>query len=259
MTYYGEHLNGIHLPFNFGLVLLEEWEADAVRQLVEEYEAALPENAWPNWVLVNHDNPRIANRIGQARARLAQMLLLTLRGTPTCYYGDEIGMQDVEISSHLIVDPVGKSAPGHGRDPERTPMQWDASPNAGFSTAEPWLPIAGDYAETNVAVQRKDPRSQLALFKRLTGLRRKLRSLATGSYRSLDARNESVFAYLREHEEDRVLVVLNFGLTPEEVNLSAAGTDGELLCSTVMGREGGVDLPHLSLRPGEGVVVRLTS
>ncbi len=138
-------------------------------------------------------------------------------------------------------------------------MQWDASPNAGFSTGEPWLPIAGDYAETNVETQRKDLRSQLALFKRLTELRRKLRSLATGSYRSLDASNESVFAYLREHEEDRVLVVLNFGLTPEEVNLSAAGTQGELLCSTVMDREGGVDLTHLPLRPGEGVVVRVTS
>lgn len=123
-------------------------------------------------VLGNHDNPRIASRIGLDRARLAQMLLLTLRGTPTCYYGDEIGMQDVEIPPHLIVDPIGKNAPGHSRDPERTPMQWDASPNAGFSAVEPWLPVAGYYTETNVEVQRKDLRSQLALFKRLTELRR---------------------------------------------------------------------------------------
>jgi alpha-glucosidase len=257
MAYYGEHLNGIHLPFNFGLALLKEWEADAVRRLVEEYEAALPEGAWPNWVLGNHDNPRIASRIGPARSRLAQMLLLTLRGTPTCYYGDEIGMHDVEIPPCLIVDPVGKSAPDHGRDPERTPMQWDASPNAGFSTGAPWLPIAGDYAKTNVETQRQDSRSQLALFRRLTQLRRELRALATGYYRSLDTRNEPVFAYLREHEGERVLVALNFGSAPEEVDLSEAGASGELLCSTLMDREGGVDPRRLALRPSEGAIVRL--
>ncbi len=257
MAYYGEDLNGIHLPFNFGLVLLEEWEADAVRRLVEQYEAALPEGAWPNWVLGNHDNPRIASRVGPSRSRLAQMLLLTLRGTPTCYYGDEIGMHDVEIPPHLIVDPVGKSAPGHGRDPERTPMQWDASPNAGFSTGTPWLPVPRDYAENNVEAQRNTYRSQLALFERLTELRHELRSLATGSYRSLDTRTEPVFAYLREYEGERVLVALNFGSSPEEVDLSEAGTEGELLCSTLMDREGGVDPKRLALRPGEGVVVRL--
>ncbi len=185
------------------------------------------------------------------------MLLLTLRGTPTCYYGDEIGMQDVEIPPHLIVDPVGKSAPGHGRDPERTPMQWATNPNAGFSTGIPWLPVARDYAKTNVEAQRKDSRSQLALFKRPTGLRRELKALATGSYRSLDTKNEPVFAYLREHEGERALVALNFGSSPEEVDLSEAGTEGELLCSTLMDREGGLDPKQLALRPGEGVVVRL--
>ena len=257
VAYYGEQLDGVHLPFNFGLVLLTEWEAGTVRRLVEEYEAALPEGAWPNWVLGNHDNPRIANRIGHARTRLAQMLLLTLRGTPTCYYGDEIGMRDVEIPSHLIVDPVGKSAPGQGRDPERTPMQWDTSPNAGFSASIPWLPVDSDYIETNVAVRRKDYRSQLVLFKRLTELRRKLRALSIGSYRSLDTSSESAYAYLRQHEEQRLVVALNFGSSPEEVSLSEAGAEGELLCSTVMDREGSVSLQRLTLRPGEGIIVEL--
>jgi alpha-glucosidase len=257
VTYYGEQLDGVHLPFNFGLVLLKEWKAGAVRRLVEEYEALLPENAWPNWVLGNHDNPRIENRIGRARARLAQMLLLTLRGTPTCYYGDEVGMRDVEIPAHLMVDPVGKTAPGHSRDPERTPMQWDAGLNAGFSTGVPWLPVADDYAETNVEAQREDLRSRLALFKRLTELRRELQALSTGSYRSLDTSSESVFAYLRQHEEESLLVALNFGASSQEVNLAKAGKKGELLCSTLMDREGDADPERLALRPGEGVVVRL--
>jgi alpha-glucosidase len=257
VAYYGEGLSGIHLPFNFGLVLLEEWAAAAVRRLVEEYEAALPDGAWPNWVLGNHDNPRISGRVGPSRARVAQMLLLTLRGTPTCYYGDEIGMQDVRVPPHLIVDPVGKSSPGHSRDPERTPMQWDASPNAGFSSGEPWLPVADDHAEVNVAAQQKDPHSHLALFKRLTGLRRQTEALSTGSYRSLDAGDEAVFAYLRESGEERVLVALNFRPVPTEVNLSAAGNAGDLLCSTLMDWEGQVDPTRLALRPDEGVVVRL--
>jgi alpha-glucosidase len=155
------------------------------------------------------------------------------------------------------VDPVGKSSPGHSRDPERTPMQWDASPNAGFSSGEPWLPVADDHAEVNVAAQQKDPHSHLALFKRLTGLRRQTEALSTGSYRSLDAGDEAVFAYLRESGEERVLVALNFRPVPTEVNLSAAGNAGDLLCSTLMDWEGQVDPARLALRPDEGVVVRL--
>jgi glycosidase len=136
-------------------------------------------------------------------------------------------------------------------------MQWDTSPNAGFSASIPWLPVDSDYIETNVAVRRKDYRSQLVLFKRLTELRRKLRALSIGSYRSLDTSSESAYAYLRQHEEQRLVVALNFGSSPEEVSLSEAGAEGELLCSTVMDREGSVSLQRLTLRPGEGIIVEL--
>ncbi len=104
---------------------------------------------------------------------------------------------------------------------------------------------------------RKDSRSQLVLFKRLTELRRELQALSTGSYRSLDTSSESVFAYLRQHEEERLVVALNFGSSPEGVSLSEAGEEGELLCSTVMDREGSVSLQRLTLRPGEGIIVKL--
>ena len=115
--------------------------------------------AWPSWVLGNHDRHRIASRVGPAQARVAAVLLLTLRGTPTLYYGDEIGMTDVPIPPDRVQDPFERNVPGLGlgRDPERTPMQWSAAPNAGFTAGTPWLPVAADYRETNVETQRRDP------------------------------------------------------------------------------------------------------
>ncbi|HWG86010.1 MAG TPA: alpha-amylase family glycosyl hydrolase, partial [Deinococcales bacterium] len=159
VRYYGLDLDEAHLPFNFHLLQQREWSAGALRALVEHYEAVLPPGAWPNWVLGNHDNSRIASRLGPQVARVAQMLLLTLRGTPTLYYGDEIGMRDVPVPPELTQDPQGKFAYEHSRDPERSPMQWDATRNAGFSAGDPWLPLAADYRAVNVEAARADERS----------------------------------------------------------------------------------------------------
>ncbi|MFN2521551.1 MAG: alpha-amylase family glycosyl hydrolase, partial [Candidatus Limnocylindria bacterium] len=127
------------------------------------------------YVLGNHDTHRIATRAGREQARTAMMLLLTLRGTPTMYYGDEILMEDVPIPPELIQDPFEILTPGrgHGRDPERTPMQWNAEPNAGFcpSDATPWLPVAANYREVNVAAETADARLMLALTQHLLRLR----------------------------------------------------------------------------------------
>jgi alpha-glucosidase len=152
VAYYGRDLRGVHLPFNFSLIG-STWHARTVARLIDEYEAVLPVGGWPNWVLGNHDRPRIAGRIGPNQARIAAMLLLTLRGTPTIYYGDEIGMTQVALPAECIRDPFEKRVPGIGvgRDGCRTPMQWDDGPNSGFSECEPWLPIADDFRETNVA------------------------------------------------------------------------------------------------------------
>ena len=143
MAYYGVDLSGFHLPFNFHL-LSTPWDARAIAALIESYEAALPEGGWPNWVLGNHDRSRVASRLGPAQARVAAMLLLTLRGTPTIYQGEEIGMTDVPIPPERVQDPWEKRVPGLGlgRDPARIPMLWDTSPNAGFTTGTPWLPLA---------------------------------------------------------------------------------------------------------------------
>ncbi|MGF1473082.1 MAG: alpha-amylase family glycosyl hydrolase [Rubrobacteraceae bacterium] len=257
MAYYGEELDGVHLPFNFQLILLEEWTAGSVRRLVDDYEAALPAGGWPNWVLSNHDVSRVASRIGPERARLAQMLLLTLRGTPTAYYGDEIGMHDVEVQEHRVVDPRGKNNPGYGRDPSRTPMQWDDSPNAGFTSGEPWLPVADDSDEINVAAQEEDPDSMLTFFRRLVELRKEVPALHKGSYRSVNGADDGMFVYLRQHEGQRVIVALNFDAEPRQLDLPEPENGGKLLCSTHPNRDFPADPARLEIRPNEGVVLLL--
>jgi len=257
VSYYGAELDEVHLPFNFNLVTLPAWSAAAVRDLVERYEALLPPGAWPNWVLGNHDQPRIASRLGQPLARLAQMLLLTLRGTPTLYYGDEIGMEDVPIPPERVVDPQGLRAPGHGRDPERTPMQWDRSPGAGFTHGEPWLPLAADAAVRNVELQRTDPHSMLTLTRHLLALRRASPALNIGRYRTVAVRETHVFAYLRSRGPEDLLVALNFGNTPCQLDLSQLAAQGSIAASTGMDRSGRVELAALALRPHEGLVVAL--
>ena len=256
ITYYGESLDEAHLPFNFGLLEMP-WQAQAVRHAVDAYEAALPPGAWPNWVLGNHDRPRVASRVGPRQARVAQMLLLTLRGTPTCYYGDELGMHDVQVPHDRAHDPQEIQSPGYGRDPERTPMQWDDTPNGGFSPVAPWLPVADDYPEVNVAAQRSEPRSILALFRRLTALRRAHPSLSVGSYRSFDTGSPDVFAYLREADGERLLVALNFTDAAVTVSLPEGGISGTVLCSTDPDRAGALDLSRIDLAADEGLVVQI--
>jgi alpha-glucosidase len=258
VTYYGDGGSGVHMPFNFQLVTLP-WNAHTVRGAVRHYEASLPSYGWPNWVLGNHDNPRIASRVGPEQARVGAMLLLTLRGTPTMYYGDEIGMCDVPIPRERVQDPFEKNVPGMGlgRDPERTPMQWDATPNAGFTAAEPWLPLAEDFRTKNVAAQRDDPRSMLGLYRRLIDLRRGEPALTVGSYAPVEVSEESdLVAFVRRHGGSRLLVALNLGARPQRLQPAEMDAGGTIVLSTHLDREG-ERLADVSLRPNEGLVIRL--
>ena len=254
MTYYGAHGSGVHLPFNFQLITLP-WKARTIQQAVEQYEAALPPHGWPNWVLGNHDQPRLASRVGAAQTRVAAMLLLTLRGTPTMYYGDEIGMHNVPIEPHQVHDPVEKNLPGmgQGRDPQRTPMQWSSEPHAGFSPAEPWLPIAADADQQNVAAMRDDPRSLLTLYRRLIDLRRSEPALSIGSYSTLPA-EEDLLAYVRREADRQFLVVLNLGHEPER-HESSLMVEGRIVLSTHLDREDEVVDGPVDLRPDEGLII----
>jgi len=255
VAYYGRDGRGLHLPFNFHLILIS-WRARAIAELVERYEAALPSGAWPNWVLGNHDRPRIASRVGEAQARVAAMLLLTLRGTPTLYEGDDIGLLDVEIPPDSVQDPVARNLPGLGlgRDPERTPMQWTAEPNAGFClpSVRPWLPLGVDSSTRNVATEQADARSMLALHRRLTALRRAHPALSIGSYARVSV-DDNVLSYRREHAAERVQVLLNFSHTTRRIECP----DGNLLLSTHLDRESSPVSGSLELRSDEGVIVGL--
>ena len=251
-AYYGDKLDAAQLPFNFKLIQTP-WDAQAVADVVTRYEAALPEGAQPNWVLGNHDNPRVASRIGAERARAAALLLLTLRGTPTLYYGDELGMTDAAISPDAVRDPREATQPGHGRDPERTPMRWTSAPLAGFTTGAPWLPMGADVAHTNVEAERDDASSMLTLYRRLLALRRAEPVLHRGGLRVLGAQDD-VFAFVRETDGRRLVVAVNFASEARRFDAPELAGGTVLLSTAPEGEgrrlEGGIDL-----RPDEAVIV----
>jgi alpha-glucosidase len=248
-------LNGAHLPFNFHLIQTR-WEAEAIAGVIREYEGLLPAGAWPNYVLGNHDQPRLATRVGPRQARVAAMLLLTLRGTPTLYYGDELGMEDVRVAPEQVQDPAEKNEPGkgRGRDPERSPMLWDGSLNAGFTaeSGKPWLPLMDRRAEVNVAVEGVDRRSMLSLYRALLHVRRRSAALRDGAIEDVRVAG-SALSYVRTSGEERVEVHLNLGKEPQEVRSS----QGHILLTTLMDGAGAPVEGELTLEGGEGVLVRL--
>jgi alpha-glucosidase len=204
--FYGCDRRRLDLPLNYRL-LDTEWEARAIADTIQDYLDALPPGAWPCWVLGSHDKPRIASRIGPAKTRLAAMLLLTLPGTPIFYAGDEIGMGDVPVPSAQARDPFERCVPGYGlnRDPERAPMRWDASANAGFTTGEPLLPVGRGIEACNVEAERNDERSLLALYRRLIAIRQDEPALRAASYEPFDG-GRNVLGYCRSVDDRRMCV-----------------------------------------------------
>jgi alpha-glucosidase len=182
------------------------------------------------------------------------MLLLTLRGTPTLYYGDEIGMHQVAIAPDQVRDPFEKNVPGIGvgRDGCRTPMQWSAAPCAGFSELTPWLPLADDFAHENVVNLEADERSILSLYKALINLRKKWPELVTGDYVPMAAEGD-LLLYRRQRSEGSVVIALNLGAEP--VSLASEALRGEILLSTLMDRRGEKLDRVLDLRDNEGVII----
>ena len=259
MAYCGAQLDELHLPFNFSLINLP-WNAARFRQAIGEYYAALLPGAEPNFVLGNHDKHRLASRFGLENHRSAALLLLTLKGSPTLYYGDELGMIDGIIPPERFQDPVMTRKPDtdEGRDPERTPMQWDASPNAGFSPAgvETWLPVNPDYQEVNVAREELDPDSTLNFYRRLLALRKFEPALMSGEFTFINTLEEDVLAYTRITAGKGFLVAINFSDEKCQIELPHNLRSGEIIISTLPG--GSIpNLADLILRPHEGLLVRI--
>jgi alpha-glucosidase len=254
VLYYGVGLSGFHLPFNFHLISTP-WDPLAIAKHVREYEAALPTGGWPNWVLGNHDKSRVATRLGTQQARLAALLLFTLRGTPTLYNGDEIGMHDVPIPPEQIRDPWEKRSPGLGlgRDPCRTPFQWSAQTHSGFSNGTPWLPVAEDFAVNNMEGQRGRPGSLLTLHRALIELRENEPALATGSYREI-AVGDGHFVFERASADGkRMLVGLNFTAQPLQIT---AGVECCLIFSSAAMPPDREVTAQFTLLPFEGIILR---
>jgi len=182
-----------------------------------EWDSALSEDAWPTQVLNNHDRVRTATRYrapdNDERLKVAAAMLLTLRGTPFLYYGEEIGMRDINVSRAEIQDPIGRRywPFNKGRDGCRSPMQWSPARNAGFSSADPWLKIHPGFPERNVDLQKDDPDSLLNFYRKMLDLRKKTPALQEGMFLPLTFDPRRVLAYLRQVENQTVLVALNFG------------------------------------------------
>lgn len=248
VAYYGKQLDCFHLPFNFQLIGAE-WSPHNIARIVDAYEAVLPAGAWPNWVLSNHDRSRFASRVGQAQARVAAMMILTLRGTPTIYQGEELGMENVPIPPERVMDPWEENVPGIGlgRDPVRTPLAWTGGSGAGFTTGEPWLPI-DTRPEMQVDVQSGDEGSMLSLYRRLLGLRRREDALSLGDYRTIHV-DESLFCYERSHGGRGLAVALNFSEAERPLPIA-----GKPLLSTVGETTW---LPETALAPNEGRILEV--
>jgi alpha-glucosidase len=207
--YYNSIKSANVIPFNFEFIRLP-WTASAYADFVTAYLNALDQDELPTFVFGNHDKSRIATRIGFDQAKVAAVLLLTLPGMPVIYYGDELGMEDVHIPPEKIHDTKEITSPGFGRDPVRTPMQWDSSNNGGFTIGTPWLPLEDDYGIKNVAVENEDPDSMLTLYKSLLKLKMQDKAFIEGKYELWNSGNENVFSYLRVHPQSTKLMLLNF-------------------------------------------------
>jgi alpha-glucosidase len=259
VAYYGRDMTGVHLPFNFQLVFAE-WNAAGIARTIREYEAALPKQGTPNWVLGNHDQKRIASRVGALGARTAAMLLLTLRGTPTIYYGDELGLENVSIAPERVQDPWEKNEPGLGlgRDPARTPMPWDSTANAGFTRGTPWLPLGPDHELRNVASLAAEPQSILNLYRRLIALRREHAALSVGRLVAVCA-DEDVLTFQRSEGDTQLLIALNFAHEQRRVEMPTDCDEAVVTLSTYLDREDEHVRARLELRPSEGLILKLTA
>jgi len=228
-SYQGNGNDELHLTFNFAYNWIA-WDALRWRKEAEHWYRALKDERWPSWVLSNHDVKRSITRFGNdvQRAKISALFLLTQRGTPFLYYGEEIGMQDKPVAPWEIKDPVGRHYwPFHpGRDGQRRPMQWNSDAGFGFSTVKPWLPYHPDAKKNTVEQQKHEKNSLLHLYHDLIAIRNHDEALRLGTIRFLDHEQADVLAYVREYGQLSRLVLLNFSKDARQIPLSliAQGT-----------------------------------
>ncbi len=250
--FYDVH-HGVAMPFNFEAMFLP-WSAEAFGEFMQRFQAILRPGDTPVYCLSNHDQSRIVTRFGSEQAKLMAMFLLTQPGLPTMYYGDEIGMADGHILPHQVQDPSGKSNPMGGRDPERTPMQWSAGKQAGFTNHIPWLPVSSSVAHANVEAEQADRNSFLSLYQQLLLLRSDGPTLLSGSLEYRKGASDDILAYERYDQHAHYLVLLNFGA----INHTVFATHKGSVVSTTAGDSPPSITAHgeITLGAYEGVVIK---
>lgn len=251
-----EHVDpDVAAPFNYDGTQVG-YDAMQLREFITNFQTALDGDFRPFYAFGNHDKPRLASRLGRDQARLIAVLQLTLPGLPVIYYGEELGMTNVAIPPGDVQDPFEIQQPGLGlgRDPQRSPMQWSTDMFAGFSQTKPWLPVATDSDEYNVAVESEDADSFLVLYRKLLHLRGVSTSLSHGTYTLLPQSNDTIFAYAREYNSERMVVILNVSDQPSTCDVADVNL---LFLSTHTDRQlGRLSESTITLRPHEAVIVR---
>jgi alpha-glucosidase len=264
--YYGDHGDELQMPMDLAFTKIKTLSATEFREHIAAVDSS---GGWPVYVISNHDIVRSYVRYGDAQhndaiAKLMAGLYLTLRGTPIMYYGEEIGMENNDpLRKEDVKDPIGRVGwpLEKGRDGERTPMQWDDSPNSGFTRGTPWLTPPASFKTHNVATELKDPNSVLNFYKQLLAVRRKNPALLEGDYISINPEDPQILSYLRRATNQSVLVVLNMSATPRTVSFDfpqqgLASTKAHTLLSTMSPRED-PELKHFSLEPFAVYIVEL--
>lgn len=246
-------------PFNFSLIRLP-WDANSHKEYIDEYENALSNHYLPCYVLGNHDKPRVVTRIGKKQARNAAVLLFTLRGNSFIYNGEEIGMRDRRIPKYKARDTYDLHSPGLGlgRNPARTPMQWDESLDAGFSQTPPWLPVSLNYRNVNVKVEENNPRSMLTLYKKLIKLKTNNETVAYGDYISYPIPAPDVFAFVRKSDKEEILVLVNFSNRQRRIKLPLGKS--KVILNNFLDRIEGekLDLSNFKLRGDESIILSIS-
>jgi len=268
VAYLGDGSDSLHLSFYLDFARVR-WSAERFRESVGWMEEHIPTEGWPCYYLNNHDLSRTFTRLGggkhaEARAKVAAAMLLTLRGTPIIYAGEEIGMPMSKIPRHVMHDPLGtKYWPlSVGRDGARTPMHWSAEKNAGFTSGVPWLPADPSHAHRNVEDQERDPESLLNWYRSLISLRTGRLALHAGNYRVLGTTPSGVYAYVRELRDEKIAVFLNFSARAVTFPAQADELAGNV-CRTLLSTHGEGDgepmaLSHIRLRPHEVLILEIS-
>ncbi|ULQ58701.1 alpha-glucosidase [Brucepastera parasyntrophica] len=263
-SYQGNGNDELHLAFNMEMLYIR-WSARVFAKTIARWYAALPGSGWPNFTFSNHDQPRHATRFGVrnedhqlARMQIIAMLLLTLRGTPFMYYGEEIGMKNVRVPHSEMSDPSGKTfwPLPLGRDGQRTPMQWSSAENAGFTESGvlPWLPIHKNYREVNAEKQQADPGSLWHWYRKLLAIRKTHEELRTGRFSFIKKGKNSVLAFRRAGETGLIECYLNFSNRKKRVGLPV---DVQVVLGNFRGEQEKLPAGRLELAPYEALLVKI--